>query len=105
MAVVHSITITPSRPGRLLVIVSYDVQLTTGSDWGPNPRSRIFCTQGGTTNADNLTMSATRQRHAAQATFNVSGGTPCTLGLDGSPGSPGSATWWNVSIQALLMKK
>lgn len=105
MATVASLTFTPSRAGRLLVVVSYDVQVTTGTDWGAAARTRIAVTQGGTTYSDSLSMSTTRQRHTAQAFFNVAAGSPVTVALDGAPGSPGQASWWGISIQALLLKK
>jgi hypothetical protein len=109
-AVVHSVTLTPSVSGRLIVTVSFDSQTTGGgSNWG-STGSKAFVKQAGVAPfpyeayGPTIPMSTTRQSQTTQAVFNVSGGTSCEFGLysvlDASTGN-----WWNVSVSGELIKR
>lgn len=104
--IVHSTTDTPGAAGRLVVVVTFDSQISVGSDWGSGVRSRVFCTQDGSTvYGEYAPMSTTRQSQALRAVFDVVAGEECEYGLRGELSGAVTGNWWNVNIAAELIKR
>lgn len=104
--IVHSKTDTPSAAGRLVVVVTFDSQISVGSDWGSGVRSSAFCTQNGNTvYGELIPTSTTRQSQALRAVFDVVAGLSCEYGLYATLSGAVTGNWWNVNVAAELIKR
>jgi hypothetical protein len=104
--VVHSLTFTPAVAGRLVVTVTYEAEGASGSAWGSSYRARAFMTQSATTTlADLNSLDTTRGHYTARGVFDVAAGATVECGLWGQISGAVSASFYNINVNAELIKR
>lgn len=100
-----TVTFTPDSAGTLIVTVTFDAE-SVASDWGANVRARLFRTQNSVTaNGEWKNLAQVRAPYALQAGFSVVAGLEVVCGLYGECSGATAVSFYNIHIQAELIKR
>ena len=88
------------------VRATFTGQGLSGGDWGSAYRSRLFIVQNGvTTYGDYLSHQTTRTAYAMEAQFSANANQAITVGLYCSLSGAVSFTYYDVTLQAEVLKR
>lgn len=103
--IIASISFGVPSAGRVVLTCSFTVGTVNG-DWNGTTTTQTFWSQGGAPTYGNaVATGATSNRQSLELVFNVTTGDTVVAGIYGTVNGASAATWSNVLVSYILLKK